>query len=63
VAVERFLAWRQSLELQPKLGQELTGSIPRVKSVGYLYLSVLSVFFKMFCRAPFCNTPAPSEGA
>jgi hypothetical protein len=28
-----------------------TGIIPRVKSVGYLYLFVLSEFFRMFCRA------------
>jgi hypothetical protein len=38
-----------------------TGMIPRVKSVGYLYLFELSVFFKMFCSVSVTSGTADSD--
>jgi hypothetical protein len=43
-------------------GMVLTGMIPRVKSVGYLYLFELSVFFKTFCSVSVTSGTADSDG-
>lgn len=49
MAMKCFLVLLALPTLKP---DSLTGIMPRVKSVGYLYLSDLSVFLRIFCRVP-----------